>query len=63
MELANLEKVGSNHVGLSNTKIYSNESLPDIKRGNLRFGGSRGNNVFLQAKITIVLILNIKSII
>ena len=43
-----LGKVGSNHVGLSNTKIYLKESLPDLKRKNLRLGGFRGKIVFFQ---------------
>ena len=57
--LVDLVKVGSNHVGLSNTKIYSKESLPDLKRGNLRFRGSRRKIVFFQAKGNIVITLNI----
>ena len=40
-------------------KIYSKKSLLDIKRGNLRFGGSRGKMVFLQAKVSIVVTINI----
>ena len=31
-------------------KIYSDESLPELKRGNLKFEGSRGEMVFFQAK-------------
>ena len=40
-------------------KIYSDESLPDLKRGNLKFEGSRGKMVFLQAMVSIVITLNI----
>ena len=38
-------------------KIYAYESLPDIKRGNLMFGGSRDKMVFFQAKGSIVITL------
>ena len=31
-------------------KIYPDESLPELKRGNLKFGGSMGKMVFFQAK-------------
>ena len=58
-EFVELEKVVSNHIGLSNMKIYSKESLPDLKRGNHRFGGSRGKMVFFQDKGSIVITLNI----
>uniref|UniRef100_UPI0033948A0C hypothetical protein n=1 Tax=Acinetobacter baumannii TaxID=470 RepID=UPI0033948A0C len=58
-ELVELLKVGSHHVGLSNIKIYSKESLPDLKRGKLRFVGSRGEMVFFQAKGSIIINLNI----
>ena len=40
-------------------KIYPDESLPDLKRGNLMFGGSSGKMVFFKAKGSIILILNI----
>ena len=53
----------SNHVGLSNIKIYLKGSLSDLKRENLRFGGSRGKMVFFHAKGSIVIILNIQLII
>ena len=59
-EVVNLGKVGTNHVGLSNTKIYFKESLPDWKRENLRCGGSRSKMVFFQAQGSI---LNIQLII
>ena len=39
-------------------KIYSKESLPELKRENLRFEGSRGKMVFLLAKGSIVITLN-----
>ena len=39
-------KVGSSHVGLPNMKIYLDQSLLDLKRGNLKFGGSRGKIIF-----------------
>ena len=37
-ERVEVDMVGSNHVGISNTKIYSKESLADLKIGNIRFG-------------------------
>ena len=47
-----LEKVWSSHVGLSNTKIYSNESLPDLKRENLRFvEGLGGKGSFFRLRV------------
>ena len=39
-------------------KIYSDESLLDLKRGNLKYGGIRGKMVFFQAKGSIVITLN-----
>ena len=39
-------------------KIYFKESLPDLKRGNLKFEWSRGKIIFFQAKGSIVIILN-----
>ena len=57
--LVDLGKVGSIHVGLPNMKIYLDESLPNLKRGNLKFGGSRGKMVFFQDKGSTVIILNI----
>jgi len=50
--------VEPNHVGISNMKIYSNEYLPDIKRGNFKFGGSRGKMVFFQDKGSIIITIN-----
>ena len=50
-ELVDLGKVRSSHEGLSNTKIYSNESLSDLKRENLRFGGSKGQMVFFRLRV------------
>ena len=58
MELFELEKFGSNHVRLSNMKIYSKESLPDLKTGNIRFEGSRGKMFFFLAKDSTVITLN-----
>ena len=40
-------------------KIYSDESLLEIKSENLKFGGSRGKMIFFQAKGSIVITLNI----
>ena len=40
-------------------KIYLDESLPDLKRGNLMFGGSRGKMEFFPGKACITIILNI----
>ena len=40
-------------------KIYPDDSLPDLKRGNLKFGESRGKMVFFQAKGSIAITLNI----
>ena len=39
-------------------KIYSNESLVNLKRGNLKFGGSGSEMVFFQDKGSIVITLN-----
>ena len=39
-------------------KIYPDESLSDLKKGNLKFGGCRGKKVFLQAKGSILITLN-----
>ena len=44
-------------------KIYPNESLSDLKRGNLMFGGSRGKIFFFQAKVSIVITLNMQLVI
>ena len=40
-------------------KIYSDESLPDLKMRNLKFGGSRGKILFFKAKGSILITLNI----
>ena len=40
-------------------KIISDESLLDIRRGNLMFGGSGGKMVFFQFKGSTVITLNI----
>ena len=39
--------------------IYPDDSLPNLKRGNLKFGGSRGIMVFFEAKGGIVITPNI----
>ena len=59
MDLVDLEKASSSHVGLMNTTIYLNESLPDIKKENFRFGGSRSEMIFFQDKGSIVITLHI----
>ena len=58
-ELVDLGMFGSYHVVISNTKIYSKESLLDLKRGNLRFGVSRGKMVFFKDKGNTIITLNI----
>ena len=58
MELVDLGNIGSSHVGLPNMKIYLNESLSDLKRENLKFGGCRGKIIFFQDKGSIVITLN-----
>ena len=63
MKLVEIGKVESSHVGLPNMKIYWNESLPDLKRGNLKFGRSRGKMVFLHDKGSITITLNMQLII
>ena len=57
-ELVKQGKVRSNHEGLPNMRIDSDKSLPDLKRGNMKFGGSRGKMVFFQDKGSIVITLN-----
>ena len=32
-------------------KIYSDKSLPDLKMGNIKFGGSRSKMVFFQDRV------------
>ena len=44
-------------------KIYSDKSLSDLKRENLKFGGSRSKMVFFQDKGSIVIIINVLLII
>ena len=39
-------------------KIYPAEFLQDLKRGNLKFGGSRGKLIFFLAKVSTVITLN-----
>ena len=39
-------------------KIYPDESLPDIKRRNLKFEGSSRKMVFFQDKGSIVITIN-----
>ena len=56
--LVDLGKVGSIHVGLPNMKIYLDESLPNLKRGNLKFGGSRGKMVLYKDNDSILITLN-----
>ena len=51
-------KDGSIHVGLPNMKIYADECLLDIRRGNIRFGGSRDKMVILQGKGSILITIN-----
>ena len=41
-------------------KIYSDESLPDLKRGNHKFEGSRGKMVFFLDKGSIVITIIIQ---
>ena len=62
-KLVEIRKVGSNHEGLSSTKIYSKESFTDLKRRNLRFEGSRGKIVLFMYNGCIIINLNMQLII